>query len=1840
MSSTLTLPSQLLQEIKGTTKQTSNTTDTAVDTARVVILTKTHDLSQKIQNVAFHAFITKKRECDIETFIKVKDLRKVKPEEKQLIEKLHKQALNYLSNYNRNVLNQIPTNTFLIPKDIAKEIHDMFKTLNDSDMKVITEYLKEDISEEERKLPPQEFVNAVNANLGVTDRKNIYLDAARERVENLFNSSFNDSTHLYPLEKELSNRRSYLLPLFEVNDPDIKEIVLERYVALCEADPISDNTLHDLVDNLKKLVKWHQEGYYNSLKPKLFVLSVKSIALTLECLTLQLAKEQLSGQQEEVKQDAIKVSRAFKDLNIHEIPEVRYWSAYALFASHSIQTDATILSKGLSVVVDVAGLGCSLADAVINKSPAATAEFISKAADAINKVYEQIDMGGDWFKTALSTKRANRIAIYKLSLYLNILPILRNPKATQTTSVSEPDMDVNPQPHNEDAAVINIDPIQSTFFQLFSILENLELAILYSPDERVCVEAFKLLLHNLFSDNALTVEKTVQTVMNIATKGNEKAKNTAHIILEICLKGDFLENVKNAKFLSSLTQFISSKKSDLILIKEKTDYHSQVIKGLMNQALELRRDDNSGICLINLLAYSTEPIGEFLAVFSQIPAIKEEIYDYKGNTIYHLAASLGNDALIQTVKMSFKEIIPVNSANKEGDFPIHIATKYCHDTVFNALLSVGADPTKKNALGCTALHLAVQQRPQKSLQEHLGAVTEKVEAKERGLSIIRKLCTKSPLAININEHDRNGKTPLNYAILNSDLEAIKILEQAGGKIAEEKVLISPLLIAIKPENWQVIIYYLDKQTPSYAEMGKIFQLISSNGETLNNNVHPTFLKYIVNKIQNDKQFRESFTAFYSAPHPRADKKEGEASIKDIIQIEKAIPAPIAAVLRKDYSSALTGALDSTDTLGCTLLMYLAMDLSDDAFQTAKKLIWESCDINIKNKLEANATLVACLNKNLRLLQVFSENSADFNTSCSLKFYPTHIAAYMKNLEMIHFFHHKVEFDQKNQFMETPLHLFCGADPRTTPSLLSLSPMIPSTIERNEISDEEEVGILEILATPSIINEQDCFGNTCLHRAVLFGKACVIEYLLKKHSQLFWIKNAQGLLPIQMLKKNENERDEKKIAAFNFAPLDLDQETFDSPGLTTTHLAASMKLLPHLTRLLQKNINGALNKNSMTGETPLHVGAKEGFDSMIDLYSKSNVNLEPLDNLRNTPLHTACLHGQLKFVETYLKYCSKCTSKENIDGRQPIHLAAINGNLAIVKKLISKRASTSIPDIYGELPIHLAAKYGHSELVAYLYGLNPKDANRKNDEGLNTLHIASMMGHENVIATLLTRGNKEQADLTLQMISEEKWYLKKPSLTLIHQSTPIEDMTGIVQPDRRSLSTQIDPPGPRKQSTPMASHKPSVKFSPSQDLSPSGTLIEEPTSDWNLPLNEVVPDVLDHSGLTALLHASSRGHWKSVRVLLSLGSESRVTNGLGETSLHLAVHGLHEQVVYDLLAYDKTHINSESLNLSSVIDSQGDCVITELFKQKPNSNFMLSEKRKRILMALIQEGCPVNTQDKSGNTPLHWGMKNGLVELSAELIRLSYNAFSNSRRPHFQNSHFLVSMEVKNHLGNTPLHEAAIAGNVSGIKFMCSGHTFAQAKETHPPIRHALSKNMKNEAGETPLWLAVEKGHYEAFMELLENRGNIRTRDKRGRTLYHLIYSQTPLNEGHKKILSQLRQQWPMGVYKADASGRTCLHVIAETGTAAHSKAEEMKDLLCNLPSTSAERVRFYRKKTKKGKKTAKELVTETNSILKQSFNMFLLEDLGSAYDRRQVVGGMHSLISLRSSQNGHSHPIA
>uniref|UniRef100_A0A8R1E2Y5 Ankyrin repeat and sterile alpha motif domain-containing protein 1B n=1 Tax=Caenorhabditis japonica TaxID=281687 RepID=A0A8R1E2Y5_CAEJA len=129
----------------------------------------------------------------------------------------------------------------------------------------------------------------------------------------------------------------------------------------------------------------------------------------------------------------------------------------------------------------------------------------------------------------------------------------------------------------------------------------------------------------------------------------------------------------------------------------------------------------------------------------------------------------------------------------------------------------------------------------------------------------------------------------------------------------------------------------------------------------------------------------------------------------------------------------------------------------------------------------------------------------------------------------------------------------------------------------------------------------------------------------------------------------------------------------------------------------------------------------------------------------TLLHHAVLENQNQISKLLMDYEPLLLLSKSTKNILPIHLAAWNGNLEIVKMLLLQALEKPVDllnavNIFNETPLHLAVQRGHLEVVRYLIKKNA-DPFIRNENRENVLDVASRIGSAEAIRLLCEKWPK-------------------------------------------------------------------------------------------------------------------------------------------------------------------------------------------------------------------------------------------------------------------------------------------------------------------------------------------------------------------------------------------------------------------------------------------------------------------------------------------------------------------
>jgi hypothetical protein len=161
-----------------------------------------------------------------------------------------------------------------------------------------------------------------------------------------------------------------------------------------------------------------------------------------------------------------------------------------------------------------------------------------------------------------------------------------------------------------------------------------------------------------------------------------------------------------------------------------------------------------------------------------------------------------------------------------------------------------------------------------------------------------------------------------------------------------------------------------------------------------------------------------------------------------------------------------------------------------------------------------------------------------------------------------------------------------------------------------------------------------------------------------------------------------------------------------------------------------------------GKTQLHHCAENGLTSSIKrLLSIRNINVNVKDVIGSTPLHYAAWNGHVEIVRLLFQNGADVNVRDN-DGWTALHCSAWKGHIDILHLLVETGADLEAHDYDGRRALHNASLYGYLPFIQELVSRYHVDINARENNGITALRLARARNHSTVIAFLQSYGGIE------------------------------------------------------------------------------------------------------------------------------------------------------------------------------------------------------------------------------------------------------------------------------------------------------------------------------------------------------------------------------------------------------------------------------------------------------------------------------------------------------------------
>lgn len=205
-------------------------------------------------------------------------------------------------------------------------------------------------------------------------------------------------------------------------------------------------------------------------------------------------------------------------------------------------------------------------------------------------------------------------------------------------------------------------------------------------------------------------------------------------------------------------------------------------------------------------------------------------------------------------------------------------------------------------------------------------------------------------------------------------------------------------------------------------------------------------------------------------------------------------------------------------------------------------------------------------------------------------------------------------------------------------------------------------------------------------------------------------------------------------------------------------------------ILAADVNATLSKGTLR---LIHAACifNQSKDTILAL-KESGADIEIESGNKMRPLHSAAYDGHVLVVKQLLELGANIHAG-NKNNCTALHLAARRGHLPVVELLLENDANVNAVPLNGDTPLMQAASYGHCSVVKVLLAKNANVHAARHDDNTTSLYLAAQEGHLSVVNALLEADAKVDVVIgnknTALTIAAYKGHLSIVDALLAHEA---------------------------------------------------------------------------------------------------------------------------------------------------------------------------------------------------------------------------------------------------------------------------------------------------------------------------------------------------------------------------------------------------------------------------------------------------------------------------------------
>ena len=1112
---------------------------------------------------------------------------------------------------------------------------------------------------------------------------------------------------------------------------------------------------------------------------------------------------------------------------------------------------------------------------------------------------------------------------------------------------------------------------------------------------------------------------------------------------------------------------IAALNGDLNLCKMLIDKHK----------VDLHMTDNEGATAVHCSAQSGNY--ELVAYFAGMGADIRLKTNY-GTNCLHIAALKGD---LNICKMLInKHKVDLDMTANHGFTAVHCSARYGNYELVAYFVGMGADIHLKTDIGRNCLHIAALQghlnlckmlidkhKVDLHMTDNEGATAVHCSAESGNYELVAYFVE---MGADIHLKTNDGRNCLHIAALNGDLNLCKMLidkHKVDLHMTDNKGC-TAVHYSLPSSNYELVAYFV--------EMGADIHLKTDVGRNclhiaaLNGDLN--LCKMLIDKHKVDLHITDNKGA--TAVHCSAESGNYEL-VAYFVEMGADIHLKtddgrtgLHIAARKGHLNLCKMLIDKhkvdlhmTDNKGCTAVHY---SLPSGNYELVAYFVGMGADIHLKTDIGRNCLHIAALQGHLNLCKMLiDKHKFDLHMTDNEGATAVHCSAESGNYELVAYFAGMgADIRLKTNYGTNCLHIAALKGDLNICKMLINKHKVDLDMTANHgftaVHCSAQNGNYELVAyfvgMGADIHLKTDDGRNCLHIAALQGHLNLCKMLIDKYK--------------------------------------VDLHMTDNEGCTAVHCSAQSGNYELVAYFVEMGADIHLKTDD--GRNCLHIAALQGHLNLCKmLIDKHKVDLDMTTNQGWTAVHCSAQNGNYELIAYFAGMGADILLKLN-DGRNCLHIAALNGDLNLCKMLINKhKVDLDMTTNQGLTVVHCSAQSGNYELVGYFAGMGA-DIHPKIDDGRNCLHIAAINGHLNLCKMLI---DKYKVDLHM---TDNK------GCTAVHLSAQSGNYKLVAYFVEMGAGIHLKTDDGRN-----CLHIAALNG----DLNLCKMLIDKHKVDLHMT---------DNKGCTAVHYSSQSGNYELVAYFVEMGADIHLKTDDGRTGLHIAALQGHLNLCKMLIDKHKVDLH--------ITDNEG---WTAVHCSSQSGNY-------ELVAYFVEMGADIHLKTDDGRTCLHIAALQGHLNLCKMLIdkhKFDFHMTDNEGCTEFLYSAssgnyelvaYFVEMEGDIHLetddGRTCLHIAARKGRFNLCKMLIDKHKF--------------DLHMTDNEGCTEVLYSTSSGNYELVAYFVEMEADIHLKTDDGRTCLHIA-----ARKEHFNLFKMLIDKHKVDLHITDNEGWTAVHCSSQSG---------------------------------------------------------------------------------------------